>query len=316
MVARGNVVSIGQIAPKHSSEVSFSVDPVSWEIGSLLQRGMLLEVATSNKPGLVCPQSNGCHEDMSLMTFMVSSSVIFPALVMCTQAGRDHEGDLPLLLPVVRGIGAPYEKELFAATKGVNTQKGALFSAAILAGAAGYLSQKSRHFQIGELFEVVAAMTKGIVRRELNPSVLEKKESLSNGEKLYLRHQVPGIRGELERGLPSVRDYAVPALKYAQDLGASLEASFLHTLITLMSQVDDTNIISRGGLESLKKVKTLSKEVLKEGSIFNKEGIDNYFYLENFCIDRGLSPGGSADLLAITISAYLLSEEKFKCKIM
>lgn len=316
MFVGNNAFSLNAPAVDSSSLVDRAIDPVSWNIGTSLQQGMLLEVATRNKPGLVSPSDNGAHDDMSLITFMVGASTLLPALVLCAQAGRDYFGSLPDLLPILRKIGIKYEQKLLRATGHVNTQRGALFSAAILAGAAGYESLRSDELEPDSILNTAAAITKGLVSNELNHASLLLQKSLTNGEKLFLEHGVTGIRGEVEMGFPSVKDRALPALCYAFEKGGSLESAFQHTLITLMSSTEDTNIISRKGYDSLISVMSLSQDVLDSGSIFSCLGKTKYSKLRSYCLDNNISPGGSADLLSITISIYLIHKKQYNVKVI
>ncbi len=143
------------------------IDSISWEIGIALLKAMLLEVSSYPKPGLVTSKSNGSHKNMSILTFMVGSAEIAPALFQFAQVGRNHHGDLNQLLQTIRMIGIPTENNLLKGTKGVNTQRGILFSAGIVCGAAGYLSNKSETIQSEDIFHIVSEITKGIVDREL-----------------------------------------------------------------------------------------------------------------------------------------------------
>ena len=78
------------------------VDSRSWEIGGAILKGVLLEVASSPKPGLVCYGSAGAHCDMNIMTFMASSATIAPAFYLSAQAGRNHRGKSERLLCTLR----------------------------------------------------------------------------------------------------------------------------------------------------------------------------------------------------------------------
>ena len=74
----------------------------------------------------------------------------------------------------------------------------------------------------------------------------------------------------------------------------------LPTLMLIMATLDDTNILHRGGSEALAYVKARATEIYENGRI----GIENE--IREFgreLKDRNLSPGGAADMLALTMLA-------------
>src|SRR5665647_644431 len=206
----------------------FEKDGVVGSIGEAFLKGILLEVSSYPKPGLVTAISMGAHKDMNILTFMVSSASIAPAFFLCAQAGRNHKDDPYKLLLAIREIGIVFEKKLLESTKGVNTQRGILFAASVLCGAAGYISQSASSFNADKLFETAAEMTKGLVSRELI-NLNGKKDNLTPGEQLYIEYQATGIRGEVESGFMSVRNAGLPAFKEAISKGMKLNDCIIHT---------------------------------------------------------------------------------------
>jgi len=291
------------------------VDNIAWTIGEAFLKGILLEASSYPKPGLVSSVSMGSHQDMNILTFMVSSAAIAPAFFLCAQVGRDHKGEIIELLSAIRKIGIWSEKKLLDSTKGVNTQRGILFAAGVLCGAAGYLSQKTGHIKTEELFETASKMTWGIVSREL-ANLNTNKEKLTAGEQLYLKYQATGIRGEVEAGFPSVRNIGLPAFKMALDKGLKLNYCLVHTLISLMTCTEDTTILWRKNKEVLVEVQREAKEILAKGSVFTKEGLDEIYKLDKKFIEKNISPGGSADLVAVTIGTFLLENKQFPVAIL
>jgi triphosphoribosyl-dephospho-CoA synthetase len=246
------------------------IDPRAWGIGEAILKGVLLEAAASPKPGLVCHGSNGSHIDMNILTFMASSAAIAPAFYLFAQAGLDHKGNISALLHTLRGIGISYEKKLLESTKGVNTQRGLLFSAGVLGGAAGYYAKSHHKTCITAVFDLVRHMARGLVANELK-GLSHEKTGLTAGEKLYLRYGVTGIRGEAEAGFPSILYRGLPALKTAFGKEKPLTDSLVHSLISLMAELDDTTILWRAGKEQLVAVQKCALEVLEKGSVFTKK---------------------------------------------
>ena len=291
-----------------------AVDPRSWEIGEAFHQAMLLEVCAGPKPGLVYPGSNGAHTDMGLLTFMVGAAALSPALVLCAQSGGQHAAALPSLLPELRRIGVRYERRLLAATRQVNTQRGILFSAGLLCGAAGFLSRTCPRIESDHLLDAVAAMSHGLVERELAGADLAAKPRLTAGEQLYLRYGATGIRGEMEKGLPAVRETGLPALRQALDRGCSANMAMVHCLMALMTRVEDTTILWRKGPETLRAVQDDARRILDMGSVFSPQGLSNVFSLDSEYKSQNISPGGCADLLAVSIGVYLLVHGSLPCE--
>ena len=72
-------------------------------------------------------------------------------------------------------------------------------------------------------------------------------------------------------------------------------------MLTLLSQVEDTNLLYRGGPEGLAFVQ-------KEAAVILSGPPEDYITrlekLDDACIARNLSPGGCADLLALGLLLY------------
>ena len=84
----------------------------------------------------------------------------------------------------------------------------------------------------------------------------------------------------------------------------------VHVLMYLMSDVEDTNVIGRHNLETLRYVQDSAKKALDLGGMLTKKGKDYIYAMDNDFIRKGISPGGSADLLAVTVMMYLLESGK------
>ncbi|MBK1662991.1 triphosphoribosyl-dephospho-CoA synthase MdcB [Rhodospirillum rubrum] len=279
-------------------------DPICWTIGSAFVVGALLEVSTHPKPGLVTPRSNGSHADMTLQTFMVSSAAIAPCFYQCAEAGFGHSGPAATVLPLVREIGREYEARLLAATGGINTQRGLLFSAGILCASAGLLARDQTPFSVEALFSTAALMTKGLCARELAAKAV--RIPATAGEHLHQSLGILGIRGEVETGFPTVALAGLPALKAALAAGVPLNLALVHTLISLMSVTEDTTVLWRGGPQALDFIRTEARRVLCLGGAMSEAGRAAIDRFDHDCVARNLSPGGSADLLAVTVGVHSL----------
>ena len=276
------------------------------KVGQYLTQAILLEVSTHPKPGLVTRLSNGAHKDMSIFTFMMSSAVLSKAFNDLQDIGQAHRGTLAELFCKLRSYGVGAEAELLRVTKGVNTQRGILFAGGIVSAVSGYAMNMG--LSRDALLPLIKEMAAGLVARELKNI---DHAAMTAGEKLYYKYGITGIRGEVENGFPSVVNYGLPALEDAFDKGATINDALVHALIALMTVVEDSNVIWRTDYETLLEVQRIAKNILSLGSVFTEKGRMAIAETERYFLQRRISPGGSADLLSVTITLYLLEHKEF-----
>ena len=276
------------------------------KVGQYLTQAILLEVSTHPKPGLVTRLSNGAHKDMSIFTFMMSSAVLSKAFNDLQDIGQAHRGTLVELFCKLRSYGVGAEAELLRVTKGVNTQRGILFAGGIVSAVSGYAMNMG--LSRDALLPLIKEMAAGLVARELKNL---DHAAMTAGEKLYYKYGITGIRGEVENGFPSVVNYGLPALEDAFDKGATINDALVHALISLMTVVEDSNVIWRTDYDTLLEVQRIAKNILSLGSVFTEKGRMAIAETERYFLQRRISPGGSADLLSVTITLYLLERKEF-----
>lgn len=279
------------------------------KIAELALRSMLYEVTISPKPGLVDSLDSGSHDDMDIFTFIDSSISLYPYMVQSSQLGYSFTGEDPKeLFKSLRKLGIKAEKDMLNETKGINTQKGLIFILGIISANAGRILNRSKRIKIEELCYISSIMVKNIVDEEL-ASLNSKDANLTAGQRIYLDYGVTGIRGEVEKGFPTVMNHGLPNLYKALEEGLSLNEAFLNTLLYIMSYADDTNILWRGGMESLEIMRGHAREAIGLGGISTSQGRKYVEKMNQEFIEKNISPGGSADLLATTIMFYLLDKE-------
>ena len=279
-------------------------------IADCFTKAILWEVCTSPKPGLVTRLVNGSHSDMSIFTFMASSAVLARAYRDFACCGLEHKGTLPELLAKLRSSGISYEQQLLAATKGVNTQRGILFIGGLLAGLSGYISAAEDTLSAESLLKLLGEMCGNLTCE------LKKNGNKSTaGELLYQKYGTTGIRGEVSAGLPAVRMVGLPALKEAIRKGSSLNDCLVHTFLALLAVTDDSNILWRNDMDVLHRVHDMASRVLACGSVFSEAGRAAIADMESFFAKFNISPGGTADLLSVTIALYLLEYKEWPYEI-
>ncbi len=261
---------------------------------------LMAEVGATPKPGLVDRHDSGAHSDMDYNTFEASTNAIVPYLTRMFEAGYAWEGrDYNALFEMIRPIGREAEAAMFAATDGVNTHKGMIFSMGTIAAAAGLFYKRNSRFDAEKILMLAGYLCYDAMRRDFQK--IDRKNPKTNGELLYLRYSKKGIRGEAQKGFPSIRSVSLPALRSAFHNGQSENEAYLNTLLTLMANVDDTNVLSRSNTVIQGYVKSAAGHVLKLGGASTREGMEALKKLNQKFIHLNVSPGGCADLLAVTI---------------
>lgn len=256
--------------------------------GALCREALEAEVSATPKPGLVDRDNNGAHTDMDHPMFLRSAAALEPHFAAMFACGAQNTA-FDHLLPALRRLGMAAEADMYRATGGVNTHKGAIFALGLLCGAAG------RRFALGlprsaeAVCADVAQMTAGICAREY--AGLETKPNPTKGEQMYLRYGVTGARGEAESGFAAARSYGLPVLRAALEAGWSDNDALVATLCALMARMIDTNVLSRRDMDAAQGLRQRMY-----GTLWDKArlaGLDRDLTAEN------ISPGGCADMVAL-----------------
>ncbi|WP_081296945.1 triphosphoribosyl-dephospho-CoA synthase CitG [Gilliamella sp. App4-10] len=270
----------------------------------LATQALIKEICLSPKPGLVDMNNSGAHRDMDFQTFVHSISAIsnwFECFYQYGKASALHNNKL--FLAGIRPIGIECEQAMLQATNQVNTHKGGIFAFGLLLGAIGKLEQLELPLNTQSICNEVSSFCQGMVQNELKQNNLTS----SVGEKLFKLHNLTGARGEAESGYATVRNISLPIFEEMQNSGYDEESCLLQAMLHLLAYNQDTNVVSRGGLDGLTFVQKQAKKLINQGGIIHPDGRHNLYQLDTELIKRNLSPGGSADLIAIT---WFLSQYK------
>lgn len=248
---------------------------VPYLVADLAERALRLELDTTPKPGLVDRRDNGAHKDMDYALMSKSISVLRPYLTrLAVESAKDID-------PVkIKEIGIEAEKAMLKATGGVNTHKGALFCIGLSVAAASCL-----------------ACSTGAVEAYSFKELVSRAAS-----------EIPSARGT--HGAEAKRSFkAVGALENARAAYPELFTDWLpyyrslegdpfrchKTLLHIMTTLDDTNILHRRGAEGLAHAEAEAARLLEDFSESGLSSLNKDFIREN------ISPGGSADMLSLTI---------------
>jgi len=275
-------------------------------IATLATKALLYEVSISPKAGLVSRLSNGSHKDMNFYTFIDSSLALHNYFLNCFDYGQEKLFSCPNFFKDLREVGKVAEKEMYEATKGINTHKGTIFSMGILLAVLGVHLKENKEIDLKILSEKIKEMCKPLLNE------LEDADNISTyGEKAYKEYHLTGARGLAISGYEIVLLDGINKLKdFCKTL--DFETACILLLFYYMSVLDDTNIVNRASITILKEVQILSKELFEENKkTLEKENIKNSMSkLNDIFIEKNISAGGSADLLILTIFIHLLTDEE------
>lgn len=253
---------------------------VSSFLYDITDQAILDEVTLYPSFGLVSKEDSGCHTDMDYKTFIVSKNALEKGIKAYIKSGYEIDIDSEKL----KSIGQSMEKDMFEATKGINTHKGLIFLLGVFLPS---LSHAIYYNKLDTLSDDIREISKNIIGNYYEE--LDHKKALSNSDKIYLKHQIKGIRQEAMNGLQHIFSNPV-------------EEEHSHTrqmndLLYFMSVLDDTTIIHKRDLQTLKRVQKEAKDILLEGGY--KSNKDKVHDLSLAYKKESISPGASADMLVI-----------------
>lgn len=260
------------------------------------------EFNATPKPGLVDRSNRGAHKDMGIRHFFASANALRPYFARFTEEGWMTRDAHPTeTFRRIRPMGLKAEQAMLRATHGVNTHKGAIFTIGLLCAAAGRLSPDQ--WQPKKLLALCGEMTQGLVAQDFAGITLENAKTA--GERIYARYGVTGVRGQAEAGFPAVLEVGLPVLRQGLQQGLSVNDAGCVALLHLIAATDDTNLIHRSNRQTQLEIKEQIAAMLRE-TPFPK--MDSIAELDKSFIEKNLSPGGSADLLAATYFVHFLSK--------
>jgi triphosphoribosyl-dephospho-CoA synthase len=253
------------------------------------ERALLLEVETWPKPGLVSHVDRGSHDDMDAAMFRASAAAIAPYFRTLTEVGAHGCG-----MGRLRVIGLEAEAAMFAATSGINTHRGAIFGLGLLCAGAGAraVGRTKPGMSLGKIVAWLwgEAITDG-------PVLLH-----SHGSTVRRRFGAGGARMEAARGFPSVYQVGLPALRRGRrSARGDEEAARVEACFALIAAIEDTNLLHRGGLAGLRFAQSAARQFLDQGGVASSHWRERARSIHGGFVARRLSPGGSADLLAMTL---------------
>lgn len=295
---------VTQMAWLYGGNLSKEGEQVAQQIAEMAEWALVEEVRTTPKPGLVDCYSNGAHTDMNLQTFLKSAAALRPYFKRMAECGWLYYQTPERIFLKIREIGKEAERAMYRATEGINTHKGLVFSIGILGAAAASVYRRYGRFVREAVFATEQKMVQKILFCEL---AQQHMRPATHGEAVYHKYGSMGARGEALTGYATVREVALPMLESGMREEHEFELVKLQTLLALMGQVEDSNILSRSSMERLREVQHMARAFLNMGGMYRCDSTETMKKWDALFVQWNISPGGSADLLATTLFLYRLT---------
>jgi triphosphoribosyl-dephospho-CoA synthase len=274
-----------------SSRRALRIAPWAERVAAMAEHSLLLEVSTFPKPGLVSDIDNGSHTDMDATMFRRSAAAIRPFFRELVVAGLCNAE-----MATLRRIGLRGERAMLEATRGVNTHRGAIFGVGLLCAAAGLRASDHGHVNVPLGWLVAARWGRDIVGGPRLPE--------SHGEMASRRYGAGGARQEAARGFPSVYEVGLPALQSAlRATTGDAAAARVQACFALIAILEDTNLLHRGGADGLRYAQQRAQGFLDAGGVCQPHWQARAQAVHHAFVERRLSPGGAADVLAMSMLA-------------
>lgn len=263
---KGNLKEAMEYIPKST---------VPYLVADLAERALRMELDTTPKPGLVDRRDNGAHKDMDYALMSKSISALRPYLTrLAVESAKDIDP------AKIKEIGIEAEKAMLKATGGVNTHKGALFCIGLSVAAASYLASTTGSVEAYSFKELVSRAASEI------PSARG-----THGAEVKRSFKAVGALENARAAYPELFTDWLPYYRSLEGDPFRCHKTLLHIMTTL----DDTNILHRRGAEGLAHAEAEAARLLEDFSESGLSSLNKDFIREN------ISPGGSADMLSLTI---------------
>jgi triphosphoribosyl-dephospho-CoA synthase len=270
------------------------IDAAAEQIDKLALAALTAELSCYPKAGLVSLRDAGSHTDMDAETFITSIASLRGYFERIAKAGA-RASDFDTL----NRIGRAAEGRMLTATGGVNTHRGAVFSLGLLAASAGYALAHDGLLDAHGICQQVSKLW--------GADILATRFQCAgtNGAVVRDRFGVPGAREQAAGGFSVLLNHTLPAMRTAVRSGLDANWAGVQAFLSSVAVLDDTNILHRGGSDALAFARRGAESVLAVGGAHTQDGRDQARRLHSEFVGAWVSPGGSADMLAL---CYFVSD--------
>jgi triphosphoribosyl-dephospho-CoA synthase len=262
---------------------------------------LVTEALLTPKPALVDGRGSGAHHDLTLDLLLRSALSLRDSFRQMAECAADRGPSVSLREDLAQ-LGRAAEQRMLAATGGSNAHRGAIWVLGLLVAASASRDLAGDQARIAGDAGAIAATAAAIARfpdrfaplSSINGSI----NGPSNGSSVCARYGVGGARGEARSGFPHVVKVGLPALQSARRRGVAELHARLDALMAIMTSLDDTCLLHRGGRAALEAAQNGARTVLHHGGTSIAAGWQALLALDAKLLGRWVSPGGCADLLA------------------
>jgi triphosphoribosyl-dephospho-CoA synthase len=267
---------------------------VAEHVAGSAKAALLAELETWPKPGLVSHVDSGSHTDMDASTFRASVTAIAPFYDQLAVAGAAGSG-----MNALREIGMEAERAMMTATGAVNTHRGAIFGLGLICAAAGAAWSVAATAGLQWRANVLGAT----VRQRWGQAITRGPIPLhSHGTNALRLFGAGGARAQAAAGFPHAIEIGLPALRLGRRLAPDdPEAARVQSFFAILASIEDTNLLYRGGSAGLCYAQEAAAGFLGHGGVEQPDWRERAAAVHRSFVARRLSPGGCADLLAITL---------------
>jgi triphosphoribosyl-dephospho-CoA synthase len=257
------------------------------DIGRAATLALHDELELAPKPGLVSFIDSGSHDDMDAHTFMQSLFALRHYFVQIAALGEAHAP-----FEALERCGIAAEARMLAATGGINTHRGAIFTLGLLCASAGALVRDGQ--------TLCPPALRASAHRHWGDALHARgrRVSMLPGGMAARRYGLRSASEEAALGFPVLFDIAVPAIDAATKRGLDWQRARLDTLFAIMASLDDSNLAHRGGLAGLQHARHAARAYLERGGAARDKDFEAAWAIHRDFVARRLSPGGAADTLA------------------
>ena len=294
LLRRGARVFGGIRTPNGFSATQGKTSPKG--LASLAVKALVEQAELTPKPGLVDGRGPGAQADLSLGLMRDSAHCLAPffELIALTSV---QEIPTQTLREELGTIGRWAEHSVLKCTGQVNTHRGAIWSLGLLVSAAA----------------MNPGLPDAIVETARQLACLPDLNIPKQQTRLAHEYKVTSARGEAQAGFPSVISAGLPILYLSRQVDESETLARLNALVAIMTRLDDTSLLRRGGLAALKTAQDGAASILEAGGVATPEGWRLLKQLDRDLVMLKSSPQGSAAMLSATIFLdYIHRNEKLK----
>lgn len=275
-----------------------TIGHITTQIDQLARSALFDEVSLELKPGLVCPSTQGSHHDMDYALFLKS-----------IEAMQGYYGQLcdfgfqQCSFEQLQQAGVQCEQRMMLATHQVNTHKGAIFNLGFASAGLGQCLKQQLPVNAENISQQIIEHWQQDLLNKLS------RNPLSHGQQMRKKYGISGAIEQVAHGFQVVQQLALPCFQSTLDATQSKNHASIQTLMTLISQLPDTNIAWRGGMSALFIVQEMAQKFLDDGGVLQTHWQNKLSQINQYFTQHHLSPGGSADLLGITLFFHKVEHE-------